>query len=289
MATLATSELQLEGNTIPPANTHKARAWFYTLNNYTEEEYQKILDYSQKPKRKYIIGKEVGENGTPHLQGYIRLHGAVAFTTIKNLMPRAHIEEAKGNDKQNLIYCSKDKNFVTNIEDFEKDISSQERIMKRLLDKYENVVWRPWQKKVIDILEGPRNSRTINWVYDPKGNSGKSFLTKYIALTKDCVIADGKKENVFNQLNEICNEQNTEVSVVILDIPRYCQQEYTLNYGMLEALKDGVIYSGKYKGGKVFLDEPHVIVFSNSEPEYERFTPDRWNVINIVNDTIDHH
>lgn len=275
---MTTHELHGEGNTKPPQKVQQSRRWIYTLNNWTQEEYNKIVDYMKSGDKKYIVGKEVGENGTPHLQGYVSLPGPVKFNTIKNLMPRAHIEKAKGNDKDNYEYCSKDGDFESNMDE---ETTTQERIKKKLLAKYDKVVWRPWQQKVIDILEGPRDSRTINWVYDPKGNSGKSFLTKYIALTKDCVIADGKKENVFNQLNEICNEQDTEVTVVVLDIPRYCQQEYSLNYGMLEALKDGLIYSGKYKGGKVFLDEPHVIVFSNSEPEYERFTPDRWNVIHI--------
>lgn len=274
---MTTEELQGEGNTIPPPNAQQSRRWTYTLNNYTQEEYDKIINYMKLDNRKFVVGREIGENGTPHLQGYVSLPGPVKFATIKNLMPRAHIEKAKGNDEQNLKYCTKEGNYETNM----IEESSQEKIRKKLLAKYEGVVWKSWQQKIIDIIRGERNDRVINWVYDPKGNSGKSFLTKYIALTENCVIADGKKENVFNQLNEMCNEQDLEVTIIVLDIPRHNQQEYELNYGMLEALKDGVIYSGKYKGGKVFLDEPHVIVFSNSEPLYEKFTPDRWNVIKI--------
>jgi len=46
------------------------RAWCFTLNNYTEEE----RDALRSLKCKYIVfGYERGEEGTPHLQGYVHL------------------------------------------------------------------------------------------------------------------------------------------------------------------------------------------------------------------------
>lgn len=58
-----------------------------------------------------IIGKETGEDGTPHLQGYVRLRTKVRLSTMKQYLPRAHLEPAKGNDWQNKVYCSKDGDF----------------------------------------------------------------------------------------------------------------------------------------------------------------------------------
>lgn len=61
--------------------------------------------------RYIIVGRECGESGTPHLQGYIEFHNAKSFRTIKRLIPSAHIEKAKGDSKANRDYCSKDGDF----------------------------------------------------------------------------------------------------------------------------------------------------------------------------------
>ena len=76
----------------------KARSFVFTLNNYTDDEFMLIKEL----KYKYIvIGDEIGENGTPHLQGYVNFSSPISFNTIKKAMPRAHIETAKGNARQN--------------------------------------------------------------------------------------------------------------------------------------------------------------------------------------------
>lgn len=84
------------------------RVWCFTLNNYTEDEYKALQDQ----KTKYIIiGKEKGENGTPHLQGYIQFPCGKRLSALKKVSPRAHWEEAKGNPEQNFTYCSKDGDY----------------------------------------------------------------------------------------------------------------------------------------------------------------------------------
>jgi len=82
-----------------------------TLNNYTEGDLEKIKALSIFSYG--CIGKEVGESGTPHLQGYLQLkkQSRIASVTkaIKDAVGKApHTEPAKGNHAQNLEYCSKD-------------------------------------------------------------------------------------------------------------------------------------------------------------------------------------
>ena len=58
-----------------------------------------------------IIGREVGQEGTPHLQGYVIMEKKTTLVEMKKLFPRAHLEVAKGSPEQNKIYCSKDGKF----------------------------------------------------------------------------------------------------------------------------------------------------------------------------------
>lgn len=265
------------GNTKLPTR-NRARSWCFTLNNYTEEEYDFIVAQWLKGfEGWYIVGKEVGENGTPHLQGYIEFKHQTAFSTIKKFLPRAHIEKAKGSRADNYKYCSKGKDFVCNFEPDGNKITLRDRIKSRLLETtYKDVIWRPWQKDILDLIARPADSRSVVWIWEPHGNIGKSFLCKYIKLTRRAIIADGKKDNVLNQLNGML-EAELEPEVVILDIPRH-GKDY-MNYGLIEQLKDGCLYSGKYEGGDCIIDNVHVLIFANFEPDESKFSDDRWNII----------
>lgn len=80
------------------------KSWTFTVNNYTQHD----EDLFEHIECNYISwGKEVGENGTPHLQGYIIFKNAHRLKALKKVNPRAHwavaiAEEAAAN------YCMKE-------------------------------------------------------------------------------------------------------------------------------------------------------------------------------------
>lgn len=262
------------GNTKPSPIRIRNRKWCITLNNYTSEEYDAMTQYFSSKKYKYIIGKEMGENKTPHLQIYVEHTSDIYFDTIKKLFPRVHMEKARGNRDQNVDYCSKEGNFVCN--GLEKKMSMKEKAKLLVLKRYENIVWKDWQQNLIDLINKEPDDRTINWIHEEKGNIGKSFLCKYIVCKYDAIIADGKKDNIFNQVN-IHMDNDKLPTIIILDIPRH-NVEY-INYGVLEQLKNGMIYSGKYEGGVCIFPPPHVLVFCNVAPDTSHMSEDRWNII----------
>jgi hypothetical protein len=109
-----------------------ANAWCFTLNNYTEEEhgalvqrFRDLRDQNEDPEKMpfdFIIGKEVGEQGTPHLQGYIkmkdpkrRFRPVPKFAIFRDGKQAIHWEKAKCGIKQNYNYCSKEGDFITNM------------------------------------------------------------------------------------------------------------------------------------------------------------------------------
>lgn len=260
-----------QGNTKPD---YQSRRWCGTLNNYSKEEYDNILTYFKK-NSKYIIGKEIGEKKTPHLQIYFENKSPIKFKTLKNLNIRIHWEKAKGSINDNYKYCSKENNYETNII-IEEDIT--EILKQEAMKEYDEIKWYEWQQKILDICETKPNNRTINWIYDNEGNKGKSFLCRYIFLKYNAIICDGKKNDILNQIVQNARK-GLRPYIIVLDIPRH-SSEFT-NYGLIEQIKNGLIYSGKYEGGALAFPSPHIFIFSNSEPIYEKFTKDRWNIITI--------
>ena len=86
------------------ATNKQTTNWCFTLNNYTEEEVASI----QALDVRYIIyGKEVGEAGTPHLQGYVNLSRTQKLSFVAKLIPRAHWTPCNGTPQQNIECCSK--------------------------------------------------------------------------------------------------------------------------------------------------------------------------------------
>lgn len=117
------------------------RNYSFTLNNYSNEEYEFIKNIECNY---MVVGKETGENETPHLQGYINFKNAKSFKAVKKLMPRAHIEISMGTAKDNLNYCSK--------QDKEPFIKGEMPIQGRRVDLEEITA---------DILKGNTNVESL--------------------------------------------------------------------------------------------------------------------------------
>lgn len=88
--------------------------WCWTLNNYTDAEEILLKSLVLTDKVKYICwGKEVGENGTKHLQGYCELKNRQYLAGVKKiLLSRMHLEKRLGTQQQAIDYCKKDGVYV---------------------------------------------------------------------------------------------------------------------------------------------------------------------------------
>lgn len=85
-----------------------AKNYCFTLNNFTDADTTSISDFFPRLATYVIFGREVGESGTPHLQGYIQFTEKKRLTALKKLLPTAHWEVARGTPEENKTYCSKD-------------------------------------------------------------------------------------------------------------------------------------------------------------------------------------
>lgn len=84
----------------------KGRRWCFTINNYSDDECTVVMGMDAE---RLICGKELAPStGTPHLQGYARFKNPVRASWWKTILPRAHLELAKGSDSENEVYCTKE-------------------------------------------------------------------------------------------------------------------------------------------------------------------------------------
>lgn len=91
----------------------RGTSWCFTLNNYTQDEYERVCEICRSQGSYFVIGKEVGDRGTPHLQGYIRFSKRYYFRYVSNVFgSRFHIEGARGTARQNREYCTKGGDFI---------------------------------------------------------------------------------------------------------------------------------------------------------------------------------
>nr|UIW13720.1 MAG: replicase [Circovirus sp.] len=92
----------------------RARRWCFTINNFSQEEEEAVMNAPQQDWLKCIIAEEEHlEEGTPHIQGYFETVSRVYMTFLKGYFgTRIHLEVAKGSTKQNWEYCTKEGNII---------------------------------------------------------------------------------------------------------------------------------------------------------------------------------
>lgn len=166
--------------------TTSSRAWCLTINNYNDSIYATAINY----KADYlIVGKEVGENGTPHLQIYFYKETKITFNGLKKTFPTAHIEKAKGTAQENQTYCSKEGNFYetgtlptqgkrNDLKKIVESIVSKEIKLDQLILE-DPIAYHQYGRTLekIESLQKRKQFRkhttTCQWVYGATG-SGKS-------------------------------------------------------------------------------------------------------------------
>lgn len=93
-------------------NAGKHYDYVFTLNNYTDEHINAIRLFSEQCT--YLVYQhERGEQGTPHLQGFMRFRSRRSFRAILRTLELAglrgiHLEPRQGSIGQAIEYCTRD-------------------------------------------------------------------------------------------------------------------------------------------------------------------------------------
>lgn len=260
-----------EGNTkdLPPGKKGQGTQknyWCFTWNNFSEQDLMNLIELMKLECGWYLFQEEQGTEGTLHLQGTLYLKQRRRLSELKKWSNKIHWEPTKA-ITASMAYCSKKETRVGRI--FTHGIK---------IETEEIEVDKPygWQLEVMSIIAEKPDKRSIYWFWSKKGGVGKSSLSKYLAVKNNALIISGVSRNDANHLVAKFKDRR---KIIVFDVPK--SSAGFINYGTIEKIKDGMVISGKYDSDMVLFNSPHVICFSNEEPDYEEMSRDRWKVKQI--------
>lgn len=249
------------GNTKTAGPVYQQYCWFITLPA-EETTASQLSQHLKGFCKKFTFQKERGEGGFEHWQIEVSLRHKEYFQTFKNILGfnKAHIEATQDYFAAKN-YCSKKESRI------EGPYNEKSVFLNTIEDLY------PWQQDMTRrCLEEP-DDRKIVWIYNPEGNAGKTQWAKYMAIKHNATVLNN---GAFKDLAQAIPD---DPKIVIFNIPRSVEE--AVNYGAIECIKDGIIFSAKYESRTKIFNSPHVIILANFHPRVEEMTIDRWEIITI--------
>lgn len=250
-----------EGNT---KRSPIGKYWAFTFNNYQNHGWPDPGSFGSMLARYglYHFGVEVGEQGTPHYQGFCQFPTQIRPSeTIK--VPQISWRKCIGNEKQNLKYTGKSKIVFTN--------------MDIVRDPMEGLTLLGWQEDILDIIGKAPDARKIHWFWEEQGGVGKTTFSKHLVLEHDALYVCGKSADIKYAIMSM----KKKPKIIILDITRSVETQDMVSYQALEEVKNGIFFNTKYEAGMVVFNTPIVIVFANFYPDTKKMSEDRWDIHNI--------
>lgn len=224
----------------------------------------------------YIFGEEYGRSGkTRHIEGgFITREDRKRRTTIQNTFKFSDCQKSKKRNWKALCdYCSKECNKV---------IHSKGVVIPEKLITIQNL--RPYQQKVIDILDTDPDDRTINWFYGDKCIGKTKILFKLCAEFNTCILPTSEK-HAKSQIYKTHSQVKCYCLNLTADESEF--QSHSL-FTILEAIKDGMFSSafGTECNGMCQFNPKHLLVMANERPDFSKTQIDtaRFNLFKINKD-----
>lgn len=239
--------------------------WLGTFNNYAEQDLAVLLRELNDKTEMFAMQEETGAAGTPHLQLKLKLlkAGRPLETFTCKLIHWEKSRKWKGYE-----YCFKD------------DTNTGRRWGKGvdIPEPLKCPEMRGWQLKVLEMLKEDPDDRGILWLWETEGNFGKSSFIKYLCMREKAICVSGKASDIKCALQLMKKDGKPMPRIVCLDVPRVVEH---VSYAGLEEIKNGCFCSPKYESGMVLMNSPHIVVCSNTQPDFSKWSSDRFHVFNV--------
>lgn len=246
-----------------------------------------VLNFMRSHCKRWCFQQEEGtETGYIHFQCRVSLitkkRLANAITWINTKLPGCHLSATA-----NPTHHAGDEFYVmkedTRIDGpwTDRDDLDPIKLQKRFRH---DIVWRPWQQDILNIMATEPNDRDINVIVDLKGKNGKSFLTCYLGNAKRAIRVPAQKESR-DIMRMILNMP--EKSTYFIDLPRATSHLHQQSiYSAIEEIKNGYCYDDRYSFREKYFEPPHVFVFTNNVPDGNLVSRDRWKIWYLHNNQL---
>lgn len=224
--------------------------------------------------------EESPETNYLHYQGRVSLNKKLTLKqlikstpeTLKGIHWSITSNNCKGDD-----YCTKEYTRIDGPWILHKEEEYIPRQIREIKELYE------WQKTVIDKLN-IWDKRSINMLYCPYGNIGKSTLIGYVRAYK-LGRALPPVNDYRDMLRMVCDLPVSKNYFV--DMPRALKKDKLGSfYSAIETIKDGYAYDDRYTFKEKIFDCPNIWIFSNILPEFELLSTDRWKIWIVENNEL---
>lgn len=241
-----------------------------------------------------------GRNGL-HFQYTVHLKKKMRLATFANKVKRALGEPSRSVkamhcNARNHKYSTKEDTRVQGPWEYSEEEGSNGSTMEQLralvLESYDSVEWKDWQRAIIDLVDQDPHPRRVYCFYEPHGNVGKSYLIKYLCAKypKEVMLVGGTAKHIRHAVGKC-----PQAKCIIWDVPRsMVDKQSTVHWAVLEEIKNGCWFSDFGLDACMHVrPPPHVMIFSNRVPPLAELSEDRWfttklHCLQSVADFIDH-
>jgi len=141
-----------------------------------------------------------------------------------------------------------------------------------------------WQRKALSIARGKIDDRHIYWFWSKETATGKTQVIKHLMYYNKFDFVDGDKSNIMCAI--VGDDGTKEIRDGYVFNFSNDKDLNKVSYTAMENMKDGLIFSGKYKSGGMLIPPLQVIVMANGPPQCKE--TNRWVVYEIKSGDIDY-
>ena len=102
-----------------------------------------------------------------------------------------------------------------------------------------------WQRQLVAYVSTKPDVRRTVWIWSTAGGVGKTRIAKYLAVKHQAMVFNGKGSDVFNGIIQWHEKKGEWPEIMVMNVPLVSKDFVSVT--ALEAIKDGMFYSGKFE------------------------------------------